>query len=239
LAGEGARLRLESFDHYEVDAFKLGAMGAALAACALVACDLAFGPALGSTALEVALVVGGLVFYLVLSTPRRALDRERISQARGSVRLSAAAGAFLSATGSKARTLLMLGSREQGLERVLAAARKRVLLGAGCEEAAGAAADAVASSAAAAVLRRVSAFGFEEVAAEGEETQGISRSASLGRETKLPVYMTLCFFAPVVLLLYSDFAHLVDVSSLIALFALEVVVLDLAFYVCSSDGRPG
>jgi hypothetical protein len=231
-------LRFESYEHFDVDVLKLVLLSFDLGACAAVGCGMAFGPLLGQAAPETALVVGGLVFYLVASTPRRALDRERLSQARGSVLLSGAAGTLLAATGSRARTLLTLKSKELALDGVLANARRRTLLGVSSELAAASAADAVSSSAAAAVLRRVSSFGFEDVAVEGEESQGIYRSASLGRETKLPVYMTLCFFAPVVLLLYSEFSHLADIASLSALLALEVIVLDLAFYVCSSDGRP-
>jgi EamA domain-containing membrane protein RarD len=50
--------------------------------------------------------------------------------------------------------------------------------------------------------------------------------------------MTVCFFAPIMLLLYAVFFHLYDTMSLGELAAFEFVIIDLAFYMSASDRAP-
>jgi len=71
-----------------------------------------------------------------------------------------------------------------------------------------------------------------------EESRGLASSSDLSRETKLPVFMTACFFTPIMLLLYAVFSHSYSGGSLAELIALEFIILDLTFYLSSGDRGP-
>jgi hypothetical protein len=55
----------------------------------------------------------------------------------------------------------------------------------------------------------------------------------MSAETRFPVFMTVTFFTPIMLLLYAVFSHFTSPQRIVELVALEVVILDLAFYACS------
>ncbi len=192
----------------------------------------------GATAPALA-VVGALVFYIVVSAPRRLLDAQRVAQARESVLLSAAATACLSVTGSRPKTVLLLRSRDEGISHMTTEIGRRVLLGARVPDALAASSGRLASYSAAASLQATALLGRKRFDAGDEETRGLASSSDLSRETKLPVFMTACFFTPIMLLLYSVFSHSYSSGSLVELVALEFIVLDLAFYLSSGEGGRG
>lgn len=199
---------------------------------------LALGGALGQATGPVALVVGILVFYMVVSTPRRLLDRERVSQARESPLLAAVSTACLKVTGSRSKTLLMLKPREQSLVAAASQGARLVLLGAPVERAAAEASEKLASYSASEVLRGVAKLSPADFGTGDDESRGLATSSELYRETKLPMLMTVCFFSPIMLVLYAVFSHSYDAARLAELVALDFVVVDLAFFVSSADRGP-
>jgi hypothetical protein len=231
-------MRIESFEHFGIDSRRLLLLGLSAAVVTAMACAAVAGDALGPATVEVDSVLGALVCYLVVSTPRRVLDSQRVAQARESVPLSVAGAAFLTATGSRSKCMLLLRSKDRELARALTNARRRILLGTPVDESATRASRGLASYSAASVLRSIADLESNISAAGGEESQGLAASSQLSRETKLPIFMTVCFFSPIVLLLYSAFSHISQPGTFAGLVALEVIVLDLAFYLCSSDRRP-
>jgi hypothetical protein len=228
-------MKAESLGFYGLSAIRLAALSAAASALAALSAGFVLNPALGPATIEVQILVFCIVAYVVASIPRRALDLERLVQARESVMLSAAAAALLVGTGSKAKTFLALRSDVPSIESALESARRGILLGAGVEVAANRASRKIASPSVSNVISRISAFGTDSVSIEGEEVRGLRSSAALRRETKLPVFMTTCFFLPIITILYAEFSHLGTLVGMISLISLEVLILDFAFYLCSAD----
>lgn len=231
-------MRFASWDYFNISPLKICVAGAAVSCAVSLAVRSALGSVLGQGTTATLVVVALLVFYIVLSTPRRALDGQRITQARQSVLLAAAAKACLSVTGSRSRTLLLLRSRDSSLASTLLDAGRLVLLGLKVEKAVAASSSMLASYSAAVALRSLSTLRSNTFEAGDEETRGLASSAELSKETKLPIFMTVCFFAPIMLMLYAVFSHSYDPGSLAELAAFEFIVIDLSFYLTASDRGP-
>ncbi len=200
---------------------------------------MALGDVLGQAKAPTLLVVALAVFYIALSTPRRLLDGQRVTQARESVLISAAARACLTITGSRPRTIMLLRSRDATIAKTLTEAGRKVLLGEDVESAVASSSRGLPSYSAAAALRSVASMGPDSLATGDEETRGLAASSELSRETKLPIFMTVCFFTPIMLLLFAVFLHAYDPGSLAELVAFEFITVDLAFFLSASDRGPG
>lgn len=231
-------MKFASFEHFRISIWRVAGVGGAASAASALLAGLAVGGVLGGATTATLLVIALLVFYIVLSTPRRILDGQRVAQARESVLLSAAAKACLSVTGSRPRTLILLRPREAALARTVTEAGRVLLLGARVDVAVSQASPGLASYSAAAALRSVATLSSSAADAGDEETRGLANSSELGRETKLPIFMTACFFSPIMLLLFAVFSHSYDPGSLAELAAFEFILLDLAFYMTASDRGP-
>ena len=230
-------MRVASFEHFGIGLARIAFLGVAVSAVLTVASSQVLGGVLGGATGPALAVIGVIVFYAVVSTPRRLLDRRRVAQAKESVLLSAAATACLNVTGSGPRTLLLLRSRDEAILRTLRDAGRRVLLGSRVSDAMADSSSSLVSYSAATALLGVAGPGRTDFHPADEEAMGLASSSDLSQETKLPVFMTACFFTPIMLLLYAVFTHTYGGQSLVELTALEFIVLDLAFYLSSGD-RP-
>lgn len=232
-------MNFESAERYGISVRRLAAASAGASAAVAGGTSLLAGGVLGQATAPVAVVLAALAFYSVASAPRRLRDRERVSQARDSVLLLASARACLGATGSRAKTLLILRPRERTLADGVGVAGRRVLLGTRVEDALGSAAVGLSSYSASQALGSIAELRPESFDAGDEESRGLASSDDLSRETKLPLFMTVCFFAPIMLTLYAVFTHAYSPSGLAELVGLEFVAVDLAFYLTAYDrGRP-
>lgn len=231
-------MRFASLDRFGVSPVRISGLAALAAAGGALLTWLVTGEALGDTKGAAALVVAGLVFYFVVSTPRRLSDSQRLAEARGSPLLSASAAACLAVTGSRPRTILLMRPREPALEGPLKEAGRRVLLGAGVDLALESSAKSLLSYSAAAAFRGLAGFTPEGVEQGDEEVRGLAASSDLSRETKVPMLMTLCFFAPIMLIIYAVFSHAYGAADLAGLASLEFIVLDLAFFLSSPERNP-
>ena len=229
-------MRIASYDHFGVSPPKLIGIGLASSLAAYFAIWDLLAEALGEASQPAALVVAALVFYMVVSTPRRILDRQRLSEAREAVALSASAMACLSVTGSRSKTFMMLRPRDQTSASATRECAREILLGLSVGRAAGESSKVLVSYSAADALNSVASMEPDDFAATDEETRGIESSADLYRETKLPMFMTVCFFSPIMLVLYAVFAHIYDPVKLLGLVVFEFIIVDLAFFF-SSVGR--
>ncbi len=229
-------MRFASLEHFGLSAWRLAGVGLASASAAWLLADLALGDVLGGAEPAVLLVASAAVFYLVVSTPRRLMDRQRVAESREAVLLSTSARACLEVTGSRPRTLIMLKPREAALAASVTSAARMVLLGAKAEDALGLASEGLASSSGSEALKSLASLRPEGFDSGDEEAQGLAASGELGRETRIPVFMTVSFFAPIMLLLYAVFSHSYGASSLAELTACEFIVVDLAYYLSSARG---
>jgi hypothetical protein len=227
--------RITAYDHLGISFPRILLLAASSSLVGAGGAALALGGVLGVGTAPTLFVVGVLVFYIVLSAPRRILDGRRVAQSREAVMLSASSLACLGVTRSKARTALMLRSRNPSLSRALDEIGRRVLLGSKVESAVAGAAGGLESYSAVAALQGVATLTTRAFDAGDEETRGLASSTELARETKLPIFMTACFFTPVMLLLFAIFSHTYSPLSLAELVAFEFVILDLTFYLSAGE----
>jgi len=228
-------MRFTSYDRFAVSPWRIVGVGAAGSFTAALLIRALVGDALGEAETPTLLVLAALVFYIVVSTPRRLADRQRVVQARESLLLSAAAIACLKVTGSRPKTLLLLRPREAALDTAVKEAGRRVLLGTKVAAAIADCSQKLTSYSAAVALRNLASMHPRDFDASDEETRGLANLAELSMETKLPIFMTVCFFLPIMLVLYAVFSHTYDAARLAELTAFEFVVVDLAFYFSSAE----
>ena len=231
-------MRFASLEHFGISVWKAGALAAAASALAATTTDLVVGDALGQAKAPTTLVVASVVFYILLSTPRRLLDGERVAQARESPILAATAAACLTVTGSRSRTLMLMRARDPGLASALRGAGRRVLLGERLWGALRSSTAGLASYSAAAALGALSDLTPGAMDQGDEEAAGLESAQELSRETKTPAFTTVCFFAPILLVLYAVLSHSYDPGRLGELAAFEFIVVDLAFYLSAADRGP-
>lgn len=208
-----------------------------MALLVVVTTDVALGEVLGQASVEFEAVLFALVLYAVFSTPRRVFERRRMAQSKEAVLLSAVATVSTAVTGSRSRTMLFLRAKERELADALRVMRRCILTGEGVEEAVARSASCLSSPSAAEALTTAVLMRPAIPPEGGEEARGLASSAQLSQETKLPIFMTACFFSPILLLLYSVLAHLSSPQSLLEIVGLQLVLLDVAFYLCSGDRR--
>lgn len=231
-------MKFESLDRLEISLWKMLALGAAGALGSSLITSLSVGGSLGPASPAAAAVVGALVFYAVLSAPRRLSDAQRMSQARETPSFSASATACLAVTGSRPRTIVLLRSKDPAVNASLEDAGRRILLGTRVESAVESSARTLVSYSARAAVRGLAAFSPRAIAQGDEEAVGLESSSDLSRETKVPMLMTACFFAPIMLTLYAVFSHSYDPASLGELASFEFILLDLALYLSAGDRGP-
>ncbi|MDG7010058.1 MAG: hypothetical protein JRN43_04220 [Nitrososphaerota archaeon] len=229
-------MKFASLEHYSLSAWRVAACGVALASAAWLATSFAVGGVLGGAKSPLLYAVAALVFYAVVSVPRRMMDRERACQAREAIPLSCAIGALLEVTRSNARTLVLLTPGEGTIAAQVRKAARATLLGEDVGASVERAARALTAYSAAGALRMIGANRAGSANQDDEEVRGLELSSELGKETKLPTLMTASFFAPILLVLYAVFAHLYGWGSLAELVALEFVILDVAFYFTATGG---
>lgn len=231
-------MNFASYDNLDVEPWKVAVVGATASGVVLLGCGLVLGSVLGQATGPTEIVVALLVLYIVLSTPRRLVDEQRVGQARESVLLSVASNACMNATGSRPRTLMLLRANEEELKRTLTEIGRSVLLGTKVENAVERASRRLASYSAAAALRGTATLRPRTADVGDQEVRGLMSSSELSRETRLPMFMTVCFFAPIMLLLYAVFTHIYSPDGLAELAAFGFIVIDLAFYLAASDRGP-
>lgn len=228
-------MRFASLEAFGLSVWRLLLVG--LTAAALVGLGLGFalGDALGEAKTATLLVVAVLAFYVTVSAPRRLLDHQRVAQARESLLLSASAQACLKVTGSRSRIFLLLRPRERALSAAVKETARRILLGSRVGAAVAESSRALASYSAAAALQSAATASPREFVGGDEESRGLAVSTGLSMETKLPIFMTVCFFAPIMIILYAVFSRTYQPQQLVELGAFEFAVIDLAYYLSAAD----
>jgi len=230
-------MRFASLDRFGISPARIGFVSAAMSGGTTQLTWTVTGESLGEARGVVALVVGALVFYVVLSAPRRLADGQRLSEARESPVLWASAAACLAVTGSRPRTIILLRPRGQSLTASLKEAGRQILLGTRVDRALENSSRNLVSYSAASAFRGLAAFTPEGVEQGDEEVRGLDASSDLSTETKIPMLMTVCFFTPILLVLYAVFSHTYSAADLAELASLEFIVLDLAFFLTASERK--
>jgi len=231
-------MRFESFELLGISIAKIVTLGLAASAAVGIATGLVIGDALGPAKMATLLVISSLVFYIALSSPRRLLDQQRVAQARESLLVSASAQACLSVTGSRSKTFMLIRPTEHALGAAVKEAGRKILLGTNVGAAVAASSRGIASYSAAVALQGVANTSAKEFLGGDEESRGLAAASELGMETKLPLFMTVCFFTPIMIVLYAVFSNTFQPDRLVGLGAFEFAVIDLAYYFCASERNP-
>ncbi len=188
---------------------------------------------------QLAVVLGAIVAlgsgYALAALPRRSVERSAIRQAGESPALAAAASVYLQSSGSKSKTLLMLQSEEPRLSALLSELRRDMLLGIDPAETYARMGGRTESESVSKILGSVVRAQGERLADEGEELEGIVNGSLSREETKFPVFLTISFFLPIMLMLLAALGHHTDPVSIVSLTFLEVVILDLALTLSSTE----
>jgi hypothetical protein len=230
-------LKLASLDHFGLSAWRVAAVALASSSASWLVADLAFGDALGGAGSLVLFMVAAAVFYIVATTPRRLLDMGRVSQAKEAVLLASSSKALLEVTRSRSRSVLLLRARDRDVAAAVTRASRAILLGESVTRSVGGVSGSLASYAVAAALRGLAEPMKGRPDPDDEEARGLAGSAALSRETKVPMVMTVSFFTPIMLLLYTVLTHSYGAVRLAELAAFELAVLDLTFHL-GAPGRP-
>jgi hypothetical protein len=230
-------MRFASFDVFDISFLRMVALGLAFSALVGIAVGLATGDALGQAKVPTILVIAALVFYIAVSSPRRILDQQRVAQARESLLLSASAHACLTVTGSRSKTFMLIKPREQALGDAVREVGRRILLGTRVGDAVAASSRRIASYSAAVALQSLATTNSGEFVGD-EESRGLAAASELSLETKLPLFMTVCFFTPIMIVLYAVFSHTYQPERLVELCAFEFAVIDLGYYLSATERSP-
>ncbi|HYA55558.1 MAG TPA: hypothetical protein VED22_02050 [Nitrososphaerales archaeon] len=231
-------MKFASLEVLGISLWRIVALGLSCSAFVGIVLGLATGDALGQAKLATLLVIAALVFYIVVSSPRRLLDQQRVAQARESLLLSASAQACLTVTASRTKTFLLIRPREPSLGAAVKEAGRRILLGTDVAAAVEASSRGIASYSAAAALLSVARTNAREFVGGDEESRGLAAASELSMETKLPVFMTICFFTPIMVVLYAVFSHTYQPERLVELGAFEFAVIDLGYYLSAAERSP-
>jgi hypothetical protein len=228
-------VRFATLERFGVSPVRIAGLAASVSAGAALFTRTITGEALGEGRDGAAVIVGALVFYFVLSFPRRIADSQRLAEAREAPMMSASAATCLAVTGSRPRTIVVMRPRDPVLRAGLKDAGRKILLGTRADRALESSARCLVSYSALAAFKGLASFTPEGVVQGDEEAQGLAISSDLSRETKVPMIMTACLFTPILLILYAVFSHTYDAVSLAELASLEFIVLDLAFFLSAAE----
>jgi hypothetical protein len=229
-------MKVASWEAMGLSARKMVAVSACAGAAAALSAFLATRDILGPASVLLAAAVGAGAAYAVAGTPKRSLLRSSLLQAREAPAISAAASVYLRSTGSRSKTIMMLHSNETRLNELFGDARRSTLLGVEPSVAFGAA-TTVTSGAVESVIATVVAAEGNEVTDQGQDAESMVRASVSREETKFPVFLTISFFLPIMLMLVAAIGHHDTVISVVSLAVVETVILDLALSFASADRR--
>ena len=228
-------MKFLSWEYYGIEPRRIFVVAFLLAAVSGLALYLVTRGVLGGDSPEVSFFFAAIVVYLVLSLPRRLMESAALSQSREATTLAAACSATLEATHSRPRSVLLLESSEDNISSLLSSAKRRILLGEDVQGSLAAAGARAASRSANDVLSALATSEASLIIEGGEETQAITESSQLSEESKLPLFMAVAFFTPILLILFAVLTHQSAPGSFASLVIIQAVIMDLAFYVSSSE----
>lgn len=226
-----------AWDTFGLNRRRAMAFVAAAAAAAFMTVILLGYSLLGQLAYVLAAIVSLATGYTVAATPKRSLEQSALVQAREAPTLAASAAIYLQSTRSRSKTILMLRSSEARLASLFGDMRRRVFLGMDLDEGQSSPDVYMQSDSVRRIVRSVIRANGTKLRDQGEELQSMLSSSQSGEETKFPVFMTISFFLPIMLMLFAALAHHTDPVAMATLTLIEIVVLDLALSFSSTERR--
>jgi hypothetical protein len=84
-------------------------------------------------------------------------------------------------------------------------------------------------------LQSTAEFSNGKITADCVELDGIQSSSALGEETKVPVFVAVSFFTPIMLVLFSALTKNTGVFALLSVLFLQIILLDLVYTISSAE----
>lgn len=192
---------------------------------------------LGSASFALGAMAGVTAGYLVSTAPRRSETKAAFLQTMEAPSLASSSNIYLKVTGSRSKTFLLLRADEPHLNRFLSEVRRKILLGYDALSATRKSGyhDLVLSESAETVVNSVVGMDKARVEEGSDELEGVLNATGLEDETKLPVFIAVAFFLPIMLMLFAAMTKGTSLVAIGALAGLEVVILDLALAVSESS----
>jgi hypothetical protein len=230
-------VRSRSWEELGLDSRRMAAIVASAALTAGSAVALVTYPFLGQLALALGVIVSLACGYAVGALPRRSIEWSALQQAREAPALADAASVYLQSSGSKSKTLMMLRTDEPRLSALLGELKRTTLLGVDPADTFARMGGKAESESVSKVLGSVVRAQGERLVDEGEELEGMVAASLSREETNFPVFLTVSFFLPIMLMLLAAIDHHTDLLAMVSLTFLEVVVLDLALSLSSTERK--
>ncbi len=230
-------MRNRPLEYYGIDFRRFIVLILLLSLGSGIGVSLATKDVLGSESWIAGALVAVVAGYLVASEPGRCLDVVSLWQAREAPVIAASAGVGLSATGSTSRALLLLGCEEGELSERLEDAKRSVLLGHPPKETVLKSSGGIASDSASRALVSMVTREAKSIEDGGDELESVLATTSLVEETKVPIFIAVSFFAPIMLLLFAMLSRSTTPPELGELVVLELIAVNVAFALSSRERR--
>jgi hypothetical protein len=230
-------LRIASLDHYRLSYGRVVGLAAAVGLSGAIFTFILTSTILGGVSALVSAALGIGFAYLVATTPKRNLERSALIQAREAPVLAASATVHLQTTGSRSKTLLALRSESDELEEYLDSIRRRIILGHDASSAVREKGSGIGPSSLSVkrILESVADFSNSRITADSVELEGMRSSSALREETKVPVFVAVTFFTPIMMLLFAGLTGNSGLLQMLSLTVLQVAVLELAYAITSAE----
>jgi len=191
---------------------------------------------IGSAAVVLGMIAGAGAGYLVSTAPRRIVGKAGFEQTAEAPSFAASSNIYLKSTSSRSKTFLMLRAEEPRLKSFLFQVRRQILLGYDASSAVKGAQPQshVFSESIRTVLNSIVGVDKSRVEEGGEELDAILNSSGLEDETKLPLFIAVSFFLPIMLMLFAATTKGTGLVAMASLVVLEVVILDITLAICGS-----
>lgn len=225
-------MRFESFEELGLDPRRVLLLVAAVSSGFFaIAILVGYELRLGTVTFLVASLSGMGAGYILSTSPRRKVKTSAFRQTMEAPSLAAAANIYMRSTSSRTKSLLMLRAEEPLMASFLLEVRRRLLLGYDAPSAVEGAEPQthLFSESVRTIVDSVSGADRVRIEEGADELEGMLSSSGLEEETKLPLFIAVSFFLPIMTMLFAAMTKETGPAPLLALLVLEVVVLDLAF----------
>ena len=132
---------------------------------------------------------------------------------------------------------MLLRCDEEELVGTLEDAKRMVLLGHAPKETIVESAAQIASESVSEALLSMVSRDAASIEDAGDELESVFAASSMGDETKVPVFIAVSFFAPIMLLLFAVLTRSTTPQGLAELVVLELIILNIAFAFSSRERR--
>jgi hypothetical protein len=190
----------------------------------------------GGSAFLVSSVLGITAGYIILTEPLRIRRLSRILQSSETPLFSSFINVASIVSGSRTRPIILIDQKQFSFSQSIKEAKRAVLLGYSLEKSLEVLEKNITSSSLLSALKTYRSKNRGSLALYDEYTQQVLDSM-LSYETKVPIFVAVVFFAPILLTFFVITAHLFSPVQLIYMILLDILIVDIGFLYSSSERK--